>query len=109
MNEKFVAEDESSNSIKNTFILLGYIVAAVIVLISFAWAYYRTKYNQFMLLIVLSCMMVVYSLIIMSVALINKEVLDIYSFEVLFNMSIFSLFLFLAFIIFFALKIFDLL
>lgn len=104
-----MAEDESDTTIKNTFLILGYIVVSIILLSSFAWAYYRTKYNQFMLIIILSCAMLVYSLIIMSIALINKEVLDTISFQVLFNMSIFSLFLFVVFIVFFTLKIFDLL
>lgn len=109
MNENFISENESSESIKGTFIALGYIVATISILMLFAWSYFKTTRNQYLLLIVLSIVILVYSLIVMSMSLINKEILDKASFEVLFNISIFMVFLSFAIFIFFMLKAFNIL
>lgn len=104
IREKFNTDTDSNQTIENVFIAFGYIVGTVIVMSLIYWSYNK---NIFLFIIVLNMIAFIYSIVMMSVALINRDTLDSTTFKTLFGGSIFVMFFEFFVIIFFLLKYFQ--
>lgn len=106
-NERFVTEEESNNTVKNVFIVFGYVVLSIVVTMLLVWSYTLTNDNQYMFITIISTIVLIYSIVVLSITLINKNLLDKSSYTVLFGFTIFMLFLTFSLATFFVLKYFN--
>jgi hypothetical protein len=104
VRERFVSESDSKQSIENVFIIFGYIVLTVIIMSLLYWSYNK---NIFIFIIMICLITFIYSIIMMSLALINKDMLDNAIFNTQFGGSIFVMFFQIFLIVFFLLKYFQ--
>lgn len=106
LREKFASETDSNQSIENIFIAFGYIVVTVIIVSLLYWSYNK---NIFLFITVLSCITFIYSIVMMSIALINRDTIDNTTFKTLFGGSIFVMFFNFFMMILFLLKYYQIL
>jgi hypothetical protein len=104
VRERFVSESDSKQSIENVFMIFGYIILTVIIMSLLYWSYNK---NIFIFIIMICLITFIYSIIMMSLALINKEILDNAIFYTQFGGSIFIMFFQFFLMIFFLLKYFQ--
>jgi hypothetical protein len=106
LRENFSSDIDNNQSIENVFIMFGYIVATVIIVSLLYWSYNK---NVFLHIIVLSCITFIYSIIMMSLALINRDTFDNTTFKLLFGGSIFIMFFNFFIILLYILKYYQVL
>lgn len=106
-NERFVSETESNDTVKNVFSIFGYVALGMFVTVILVWAYTLTESNQYMFISILSCLVLIYCIVIISVTVVNKAVFDGISYSVVFGFTIFMMFLTFSLAIFFLLKYFN--
>lgn len=106
IREKFSSDSDSNQTIENVFIAFAYITLTVLIMSLIYWSYNK---NIFLFIIVLNSIAFIYSIVMMSLALINRDILDNTTFKTLFGGSVFVMFFEFFVIIFFLLKYFQVL
>jgi amino acid transporter len=105
-NEKFVSQNQNEEVIKETFTLFGYSVLSVLVVIALLWGY-NTSDNMYLFTIIYSIIIILYTVIIISLVVMNKKNYDLTSYSILFGTTIFTIFLTFFIGIFFVYKYFS--
>ena len=90
MKEAFVSQAENDDIVKEVFIIFGYSITSIIIVISLAWGYYN---NLNLFIVVYSLIIVLYNVIIISIVVMNKNIYDSSSYTIIFGTTIFSIFL----------------
>ena len=108
VNEKFVSQNENDEVVKETFTIFGYSVVSVIVVIALLWSY-NIGDNLYLFLTVYSLIIILYTVIIISLVVMNKKNYDITSYTILFGTTIFTIFLAFFIGVFFVYKYFSVL
>ena len=91
VNEKFVSQNENDEVVKETFTIFGYSVVSVIVVIALLWSY-NIGDNLYLFLTVYSLIIILYTVIIISLVVMNKKNYDITSYMILFGTTIYNIF-----------------
>ena len=105
-NEKFVSQNENEEVVKETFTLFGYSVLSVVVVIALLWGY-NTGENMYLFIIIYSIIFIIYTVIIISLVVMNKKNYDLTSYTILFGKTIFTIFLTFFIGVFFVYKYFS--
>lgn len=103
MKEPFITQAENDDIVKEVFIIFGYSIASIIVVISLAWGYYN---NINLFIAIFSLIVILYNVIIISIVVMNKNIYDSQSYTIIFGTTIFSIFLTFFIGIFFLYKFF---
>jgi hypothetical protein len=103
MKEPFITQAENDDIVKEVFIIFGYSVTSIIVVISLAWGYYN---NINLFIAIFSLIVILYNVIIISIVVMNKNIYDSQSYTIIFGTTIFSIFLTFFIGIFFLYKFF---
>ena len=106
VNEKFVSQNENDEVVKETFTIFGYSVVSVVVVIALLWSY-NIGDNLYLFLTVYSLIIILYTVIIISLVVMNKKNYDITSYTILFGTTIFTIFLAFFIGVFFVYKYFS--
>jgi hypothetical protein len=106
-NEGFISESENNDSVKNIFTIIGFALLGMLISTVLMWSYALSDRNQYMFIVALSTIVMVYCIVIISVSVINKSAYDYATYNVLLGFSIFMIFLSFAMIVFFLLKYFN--
>lgn len=93
-SERFVSQSENDKVVKDTFILFGYSIMSILVVITLLWSYSTSTYNnQYLFIAVYSMVIILYAVVIISLVVMNKEKYDLTSYKILFGTTIFTIFL----------------
>jgi hypothetical protein len=93
-SERFVSQSENDKVVKDTFILFGYSIMSILVVITLLWSYSSSTYNnQYLFIAVYSMVIILYAVVIISLVVMNKEKYDLTSYKILFGTTIFTIFL----------------
>jgi len=93
-SERFVSQSENDKVVKDTFILFGYSIMSILVVITLLWSYSTSTYNnQYLFIAVYSMVIILYTVVIISLVVMNKEKYDLTSYKILFGTTIFTIFL----------------
>jgi hypothetical protein len=105
MKEAFVSQAENDDIVKEVFIIFGYSVASIIIVVALAWGYYN---NLNLFIAVYSLIIILYNVMIISIVVMNKNIYDSSSYTIIFGTTIFSIFLTFFVGMFFLYKFFTL-
>ena len=93
-SERFVSQSENDKVVKDTFILFGYSIMSILVVITLLWSYSSSTYNnQYLFIAVYSMVIILYAIVIISLVVMNKEKYELTSYKILFGTTIFTIFL----------------
>ena len=93
-SERFVSQSENDKVVKDTFILFGYSITSILIVITLLWSYSSSTYNnQYLFIAVYSMVIILYAVVIISLVVMNKEKYDLTSYKILFGTTIFTIFL----------------
>ena len=90
MKEAFVSQAENDDIVKEVFIIFGYSITSILIVISLALVYYN---NLNLFIVVYSLIIVLYNVMIISIVVMNKNIYDSSSYTIIFGTTIFSIFL----------------
>jgi hypothetical protein len=103
MKEAFVSQNENDDIVKDVFIIFGYSIVSIIIVLSLLWGY-NTNINLF---VAIYCLIVIlYNVIIISIVVMNKNIYDSSSYTIIFGTTIYSIFLTFFVGVYFAYKYF---
>jgi hypothetical protein len=103
MKEEFVSQNENDDIVKDVFIIFGYSIVSIIIVLSLLWGY-NTNINLF---VAIYCLIVIlYNVIIISIVVMNKNIYDSSSYTIIFGTTIYSIFLTFFVGVYFAYKYF---
>ena len=105
-NERFVSKDENDEIVKNTFIMFGYAIISIIVVIALMWSYSYNS-NRYLFIIIYSLIIILYTAVILSLVVIKKNDYDNITYKLLFSSTIFTIFLTFIVGVFFIYKFFS--
>lgn len=105
-NERFVSKDENDEIVKNTFIMFGYAIISIIVVIALMWSYSYNS-NLYLFIIIYSLIIILYTAAILSLVVIKKNDYDNITYKLLFSSTIFTIFLTFIVGVFFIYKFFS--
>jgi hypothetical protein len=103
MKEAFVSQSENDDIVKDVFIIIGYSIASIVIVLSLLWGY-NTNTNIF--IAIYSLVIILYNVMIISIVVMNKNIYDSTSYTVIFGTTIFSIFLTFFIGVFFVYKYF---
>lgn len=103
MKEAFVSQSENDDIVKDVFIIFGYSIASIVIVLSLLWGY-NTNTNLF--IAIYSLVIILYNVMIISIVVMNKNIYDSTSYTVIFGTTIFSIFLTFFVGVFFVYKYF---
>jgi chromate transport protein ChrA len=106
-HETFVSEEENNTTVKNVFAIIGYIVMGIVLTLLFVWSYYASSNNQYLFITLLATIVLIYCIIVISITVVNKNCFDIPSYNIIFGITIFMLFMSFTLSIIFILKYFN--
>ena len=107
-SERFVSQSENDKVVKDTFILFGYSIMSILVVITLLWSYSTSTYNnQYLFIAVYSMVIILYAIVIISLVVMNKKNYDLTSYTILFGTTIFTIFLTFFIGVFFVYKYFS--
>lgn len=93
-SERFVSQSENDKVVKDTFILFGYSITSILIVITLLWSYSSSTYNnQYLFIAVYSMVIILYTVVIISLVVMNKEKYDLTSYKILFGTTLFTIFL----------------
>lgn len=104
-DEKFVSQNQNDEVVKETFTLFGYSILSVAVVIALLWGY-NTGENMYLFVTIYSIIIILYTVIIISLVVMNKKNYDLTSYTILFGTTIFTIFLTFFIGVFFVYKYF---
>ena len=107
LSERFVSENESNESVKSIFTIVGFAMLSIFISTVLIWSYGLSDRNQYMFISVYSVFVLVYCIIMVSVTVINKSAFDYATYNVLLGFTIFMMFMTFGLAIFFLLKYFN--
>ena len=81
-NERFVSKDENDEIVKNTFIMFGYAIVSIIVVVALIWSYSYNN-NLYLFIIIYSLIIILYTAAIISLVVINKDTYDNITYKLL--------------------------
>jgi hypothetical protein len=103
MKEAFVSQNENDDIVKDVFIIFGYSIVSIIIVLSLLWGY-NTNINLF---VAIYCLIIIlYNVIIISIVVMNKNIYDSSSYTIIFGTTIYSIFLTFFVGVYFAYKYF---
>ena len=106
VNEKFVSKNENDEIVKNTFIIFGYVLVSIMVVVSLIWSYNYNN-NLYLFVAIYSIIIILYTVVVVSLVVINKEKYDSITYRLLFSSTIFTIFLTFIIGVFFIYKFFS--
>jgi hypothetical protein len=106
-SEDFVTEEENNTTVKNAFAIIGYIVMGIIISLLYVWSYYASHDNQFLFISLLSAIVLIYCITVISITVVNKNCFDVPSYNIMFGMTIFMLFMSFTLSLIFILKYYN--
>ena len=106
VNEKFVSKNENDEIVKNTFIIFGYVLVSIMVVVSLIWSYNYNN-NLYLFVVIYSIIIILYTVVLVSLVVINKEKYDNITYRLLFSSTIFTIFLTFIIGVFFIYKFFS--
>jgi hypothetical protein len=90
LKEKFVTQSENDNIVKNVFIVIGYSIAAILMVGMLFWGYLT---HEYLFIAIYSFVFLLYASIIIAFIVINKEIYDSDSYSIILGTTIISMFL----------------
>jgi hypothetical protein len=105
MKEAFVSQAENDDIVKEVFIILGFSLMSIMIVLALAWGYYN---NLNLFVAVYSLIIILYNVMIISIVVMNKNIYDSSSYTIIFGTTIFSIFLTFFVGVFFIYKYFSL-
>jgi cytochrome bd-type quinol oxidase subunit 2 len=91
--ERFVSQSENDEIVKNTFTIFGYSIVSIIITLLLLWGYNSSANNQFLFIIVYSLIMILYTVVIISIVVMEKNKYESTSYTIIFGSTIFMIFL----------------
>jgi len=88
MKETFVTQTENNNIVKNVFIIIGYSIVSIIMVMALLWGYFTSHY---LFMIVYAFVVFLYNSMIIAFIVINKEIYDSDSYSVILGTTIISM------------------
>jgi len=88
MKENFVTQTENDNIVKNVFIMIGYSITSIIIVMALVWGYFTSHY---LFMIVYAFVVLIYNAMIIAFIVINKEIYDSDSYSVIIGTTIISM------------------
>lgn len=111
MIESFITSNNNTNngadSTISIFIAIGTMFLSLFIGGILAWSYYATDKNQYLFITVLSVFIFIYSIVNMSYSILNKDILDVATYNIIFGSSIYIIFMLFFIIIIFSIKAFS--
>ena len=104
--ERFVSKEENDEIVKNTFIMFGYAIVSIIVVVALMWSYSYNS-NLYLFIIIYSLIIILYTAAIISLVVIKKNDYDNITYKLLFSSTIFTIFLTFIVGVFFIYKFFS--
>lgn len=90
--ENFITEEENTASVKYIFIIMAYVFASIFLTVILISAYNITDKNQYMLIVAISVLVLIYASSILTITLFNKTIFDNVTYMGLLGSSIFIMF-----------------
>lgn len=90
MKEEFVTQAENDNIVKEVFIIFGYSLTSIVIVVSLAWGYYN---NLNLFVAIYSLIIILYNVMMISIVVMNKNIYDSSSYTIIFGTTIFCIFL----------------
>lgn len=91
--ERFVSQSENDEIVKNTFTILGYSIASVVITLLLLWGYNASTNNQHLFIVIYTLITILYAIIIISLIVMEKNKYESVSYSILFGSTIFMIFL----------------
>lgn len=91
--ERFVSQSENDEIVKNTFTILGYSIASVVITLLLLWGYNASTNNQHLFIVIYTLITILYAIIIISLIVMEKNKYETVSYSILFGSTIFMIFL----------------
>ena len=94
MIETFITSPTQNNdSTGSVFMAIGTMFLSLFIGGILAWAYYSSDKNQYLFITILSVFIFIYGVLNMTYALLNKDAIDITSYNIIFGSSIYIIFM----------------
>ncbi len=103
MKEAFVSQNENDDIVKDVFIIFGYSIVSIIIVLSLLWGY---NTNTYLFVAIYALIVILYNVIIISIVVMNKNIYDSSSYSIIFGTTIYSIFLTFFVGVYFAYKYF---
>jgi hypothetical protein len=103
MKEAFVSQNENDDIVKEVFIIFGYSIVSIIIVLSLLWGY---NTNTYLFVAIYALIVILYNVIIISIVVMNKNIYDSSSYSIIFGTTIYSIFLTFFVGVYFAYKYF---
>ena len=103
MKEAFVSQNENDDIVKEVFIIFGYSIVSIIIVLSLLWGY---NTNTYLFVAIYALIIILYNVIIISIVVMNKNIYDSSSYTIIFGTTIYSIFLTFFVGVYFAYKYF---
>lgn len=103
MKEAFVSQNENDDIVKEVFIIFGYSIVSIIIVLSLLWGY---NTNTYLFVAIYALIVILYNVIIISIVVMNKNLYDSSSYSIIFGTTIYSIFLTFFVGVYFAYKYF---
>ena len=110
MIESFITSNNTNNGTDSTisvFIAIGTMFLSLFIGGILAWSYYSNDKNQYLFIAILSVLIFIYGIINMSYSILNKDILDVTTYNIIFGSSIYMIFMLFFIIIIFSIKAFG--
>jgi len=90
MKEKFVTQTENDTIVKNVFIMIGYCIISILIIMALLWGYFT---SHFIFIVVYAFVVLLYNSVIITFIVINKQIYDSDSYSVIIGTTIISMIL----------------
>lgn len=91
--ERFVSQSENDEIVKNTFTIFGYSITSIIITLLLLWGYNASLNNQYLFIIIYTLITILYTVIIISLVVMEKNKYESTSYTIIFGSTIFMIFL----------------
>jgi len=93
MKESFVSQEQNDELVKEVFIILGYCVITLIIVLLLLWGYNTSDNNKFLFIMIYSTIIMLYCIIVISLIVMDKKNYDFTSYSIIFGTTIFTIFM----------------
>jgi hypothetical protein len=91
--ERFVSQSENDDIVKYTFTIFGYSLVSIIITVLLLWGYNYSTNNQHLFIIIYTFITLLYTIIIISILVMEKSKYETTSYSIIFSSTIFMIFL----------------
>ena len=90
MKENFVTQTENDTIVKNVFIMIGYCIISILIIMALLWGYFT---SHFIFFVIYAFVVLLYNSVIITFIVINKQIYDSDSYSVIIGTTIISMIL----------------